>query len=103
MDIRTELMYKAEDRPDVCEVYSPPRIVEEATKLGLRPGFSLDLTVNRDDGTPWDFNIRRHRDEVVKRVIAEEPFCLIGSPPCTMFSCLQNGNKWRFSDKEWSQ
>ena len=37
---------------DVSEVYSPPRVIEVAEATGLRPGWALDLTVNRDDGTP---------------------------------------------------
>ena len=29
---------------DVAEIYSPPRVVELAQKMGLKPGFSMDLT-----------------------------------------------------------
>ena len=38
-NIRTVLSHRV-GKPDVCEVYSPPRIVDEAAKQGLRPGFS---------------------------------------------------------------
>ncbi len=37
---------------DVSEVYSPPRIVEVASGLGLRPGWSLDLTGVDEKGVP---------------------------------------------------
>ena len=39
---------------DVAEVYSPPRFCKEAGYMGFRPGFSIDLTVNKSNGTPWD-------------------------------------------------
>lgn len=44
-------------RPDVAEVYSPPRVAALAERFGLMPGFSLDLSVlDPDDGLPWDFH-----------------------------------------------
>ena len=48
--------------PDISEIYSPPRIVQEAglrTYAGtkLRPGWSLDLTTDDPEtGTPWDLS-----------------------------------------------
>ena len=39
-----------ERKPDIAEVYLPPRIAVEAERQGLKPGFSLDLTVRRKDG-----------------------------------------------------
>ena len=44
----------------VSEVYSPPRVTSFAHKLGLIPGFALDLLENDPfDGEPWDFRIRK--------------------------------------------
>ena len=38
----------------VGEVFSPPRVNVIAKKIGLRPGFSLDLNVNDpEDNKPW--------------------------------------------------
>ena len=37
----------------VSEVYSPPRVVEMVNKMGLRGGWSLDLTSQDEDGRPW--------------------------------------------------
>ena len=40
----------------VGEVFSPPRVNVIARKIGLRPGFSLDLNINDpEDTVPWDF------------------------------------------------
>ena len=42
---------------DVAEFYSPPRIAKMASNMGLRAGWSMDLTTQDSDGRPWDFNI----------------------------------------------
>ena len=97
----TTLYYK--DKPDIAEVYSPPRITTEAAKAGLSAGFALDLTVRRPDGKHWDFSIKSMRDDATKLVLEREPFMLICSPPCTMFSILQNGNRGRFSKEDWDE
>ena len=61
--------------PDVSELYSPPRIVQEAGLRSyagrrLRPGWSLDLTVNDPDtGQPWDLadgKVRSKAWELIK-------------------------------------
>ena len=104
-DIRVELVMEGalkifeEVGADVSEVYSQPRIAQEAAlkTFGgtiLRPGWSLDLTM--DDpltGQPWDLGKREVRARVRKLVAESKPFMLIGSPPCTMFSTLQNLSK----------
>ena len=42
----------------VSEVYSPPRVVEVANRMGLRGGWSLDLTTQDEQARPWAFNNR---------------------------------------------
>ena len=71
---------------DITEVFSPARVNQLATKFGLVPGNSLDLT----DG--WDFEIPAHRQKAWQLVKETAPFVVIGSPPCTMFSNLQQLN-----------
>ena len=72
---------------DVTEVYSPERINKLARKFGLVPGASLDLTNGYDFRKPED---RRRAWNEIKKT---EPFVVIGSPPCTLFSNLQELNK----------
>ena len=48
------------------EIYSPPRATEVAESIGLRPGWALDLTVKRDDGTPWDLSITENQVQAEK-------------------------------------
>ena len=67
------------------------------TKLmgtSVRPGWSLDLTMkDPETGRPWDLSDKKIQDKVRKMVTEAEPFCVIGSPPCTPFSPLQALNK----------
>ena len=81
---------------DVSEIFSQPRVAQEAALrdydgVRLTPGWSLDLT--REDpltGEPWDLSKCAVRERVRKLVRETAPFLVIGSPPCTMFSTLQN-------------
>ena len=74
----------------IGEVYSPPRIAEMARKHGLRGGFSMDFTVPGPDGYIWDFSKKVCRDKAWDMIVKLKPFLLVGSPPCTAFSSLQN-------------
>ena len=73
----------------MAEVYSPPRIVTVAEAAGLRGGFSLDLTTPYM-GERWDFTKKSCREKAMELVRQDKPYLLIGSPPCTKFSILQN-------------
>ena len=79
---------------DITEVYSPEtvgRIVNK--KFGLVAGSSMDLT------NGWDFNREDHKRQAWNKVRDEAPYLLIGSPPCTYFSVLQELNKAVHGDK----
>ena len=78
---------------DVSEVYSPPRVVTIAEAAGLRGGFSMDLTAPGRDGKSWDFTKVEHRRRALALVRDKRPYLLIGSPPCTAWSNLQNLNR----------
>ena len=83
---------------DLTEVYSPVRVAAVASKFGLKVGTSFDLT------NGWNFSDPRHRAAAWKRIKQEDPFCIIGSPPCTMFSALQELSKVQYKDNaEWMQ
>ena len=84
---------------DITEVYSPERVAKVAKKFGLVAGSSMDLT------NGWDFNIEDHKRKALAAIRNEQPFLLIGSPPCTYFSMLQelniavNGHKEGWMEK----
>ena len=65
---------------DITEVDSPERVNDVARRHGLTAGSSLDLTKG------WDFTKPEHRRAAWKRIKAEDPCMIIGSPRCTIFS-----------------
>ena len=80
---------------DVTEVYSRPRIAAACQEAGLVGGSSFDLR------TGWDLSNPHQQRMAIQKIMAESPRLLVGSPPCTLFSILQNLNlavqdeKWR--------
>ena len=92
---------------DVMEIYSPKRFTALAERYKLRPGFAVDLNEMKSDGTYWDLNKSEDVQEVHDILEKDEPALLTGSPPCHMFSQLQNLN-WRsmapdFRRKKWTK
>ena len=77
---------------DVTEVYSPERVTRACLKMGLWPGSSMDLT------NGWDFSKSEDRLRAWRQIKSENPYLLIGSPPCTMFSVLQAANCGKMRD-----
>ena len=69
---------------DLTEVYSPERIVQACRQYDLRPGRSMDIR------TGYNFDLAADRKRAVDQINADKPTILVGSPPCTMFSVLQN-------------
>ena len=79
---------------DVSEVYSPPRMVEEAQRQHLRGGTSFDIL------TGWDLTDEKARARMWKKLVEEEPWLIVLSPPCTAFSILQGWNFPRMKKKK---
>ena len=71
---------------DITEVYSPERVNRVVQKWGLTPGSSLDLT------NGFDFTKAEDRRRPWARIKDEDSFLVVGSPPCTLFSMLQELN-----------
>ena len=103
-DIRVELTLKdavqlfERKGPDVVEIFSQPRVCQDRSFDGveLRPGYSLDLTLNDPKaGKQWDLSKPQVQDRVRKLIRDTKPFCVIGSPPCTAFSPLQEISRGR--------
>ena len=86
-------------RPDVAEIYSNPRICQEATAqkfdgTGVRFGWRLDLsTKDPSNGKTRDLSDRKMQAKVMQLIKDTELFCIVGSPPCTPFSQLQGLTK----------
>eukprot|EP00973_Karenia_brevis_P057945 8066748-Karenia_brevis.AAC.1 len=86
--------------PDVCEIYSPPRVTQHTGEFGLTAGWSLDLTTYDTDGRAWDFNQADMRERAIRKVEEDKPLVVIGSPMCTNFSTLMNANWARMDPKQ---
>ena len=77
---------------EVAEVYSPPRVTEMAHQMGLKVGWSLDITTVDVDGRNGDFNEVEMRNTAVRKLLEDEPLLLIGSPMCIAFGTMNNLN-----------
>ena len=87
----------------VAELFSPPRVTAalKSKEHGwLRAGSSFDLVVDADSGQSWDFLKAEDRRRCWRRLQLEDPWVVIGSPPCTAFSTLQALNKNRSAIQE---
>ena len=71
---------------DVTEVFSPARITEMAESMGLIGGIAVDLK------TGWGFSRQSDWRRAVEHTVKEDPWLIVGSPPCPMFGMLQNPN-----------
>ena len=70
----------------VTEVYSPPRMAEEATAQHLQPGSSIDIH------TGWDLSQPAQAKKMWQTLEAEDPDLVVLSPPCKAFCQMQNIN-----------
>ena len=74
---------------DVTEVYSPERVTAMAQRMGMKGGWAFDLTTADEDGRPWNLSDPVMQKKAMKKIIEDDPFVLIGSPPCTALSRVQ--------------
>jgi len=89
-ELRRKQVKSDKSGADVAEVYSPPRMSKMASQLGYSEGFALDLTTNDEEGRPWNLADKECQERALKLQDETKPWMLTASPPCTMFSTLQN-------------
>jgi site-specific DNA-cytosine methylase len=76
---------------DTAEIFSPARTSRRANERGLRGGFSLDLNfVDKVTGRKWDLSNPADQEKCKRLIARTKPRVLTVSPPCTLFSLLQN-------------
>ena len=81
---------------DLMELFSEPRVMKHCDEYQLKAGEAVDLK------TGWDLNRWEDREAVLEYVKFKKPEVVIGSPPCTMFSSLQNLSPWTAEkQKRW--
>jgi len=71
---------------DVTEIYNPGIFGERATAFNLVPGTAYDLRLGHDLSQPDE------QQKVLDDIAVENPELVVGSPPCSAFSTLQNLN-----------
>ena len=87
-----EYMTKQLSSVDVVEVFSPERVGEMCSEFGLDQGMGMDLK------SGFDFDLASDRARCWATVKKDKPMLVIGSPPCTLFSQLQELNKHMYRD-----
>ncbi len=95
--------WQNEIQAHINEAYSPPRVTTMAERLGMVPGFALDLTTKDEKGEPWDFSKPEKRYKAMQWVKQKTALLLIVSPMCGPLSQLQAANYKRMSDEEVKQ
>ena len=85
---------------EVAEVYSPQRFTQMAQRMGLRAGWSLDITTCVSDGKAWASNDAEMRNRAARQIPREEPLLLVGSPMCIAFSVMNRINYAKMTAEE---
>ena len=75
---------------DLAEIDSPPRVVTESNNMGMRGGFSLDLTASDQDDYICDISKHECRQKAFAKIRECRPYMIVGSPECTPFSTIQS-------------
>ena len=77
----------------VVELFSPPRVnAALSRKKGcLIPGHSFDLIRDPTTGESWDLLRASDRRKCWQILEEQRPWLVIGSPPCTYFSVINQG------------
>ena len=89
---------------DFCEIFSSPRVCKIAEEVGMRGGYSLDVSW-RDEvtGRSWNFLEEANQHRLWGLLKKSRPRLLVASPPCTTFSSLQNLRKTSMPDADRRQ
>ena len=78
---------------DVAEIFSRPRVCERARRRGLVGSWSLDIAaVDPHTSKKWDLQNPGDVKAAWNLFYRSKPELLVCSPPCTVFSTMQNLN-----------
>jgi len=74
------------EKVHVTELYNPGILGEKTTAFNLTPGTAYDLRLG------CDLSQLDEQQKVLDDIARENPALVVGSPPCSAFSTLQNLN-----------
>ena len=77
---------------DISEMFSPERVTSVCREYGLAPGQAMDIK------NGYDFDLAADRKKAWDSILRDKPKLVIGSPPCTFFSRLQELNKHMYKN-----
>ena len=96
-----ELLLADEWKTECGEIYSPPRVTQLISELGLRLAWSLDLTtVDPEDGMPWDFSVAAKRIKAARMIDRDKPLIIVACRMCGPFSAINNLNYAKMAPEE---
>ena len=76
---------------DVAEFFSPPRFAARAGRLGLAPGFSVDLSTKKPilgkEHEYWDLNLAEDRRDLEALIDQEDPYLQETQDAILLASC----------------
>ena len=84
--------WSADIGDDMAEVFSPPRILVLAQRMGVSGQWSIDKLTEMRPGEPWDLEKKAHQRRMKEIIEDFKPGLLIGSPPCSWFSSVMKIN-----------
>ena len=79
-------------RIDTSEMFSPERVTVVCRDYGLEPGQAMDLKHG------YDLDLGADRQRARESILKYKPMLVVGSPPFTYFSRLQEFNKHMHRD-----
>ena len=71
----------------VAEIFSPPHVTAEASRMELTPGLAFDISHG------WDLDNPENVQRLWQYLKQERPMLIVGSPECKACSRLQNLNR----------
>ena len=82
------------DGPDICEVFSIPRVTQEGGRYELRAGDCFDLQLGDD------LLDTQTRNRVYRTIADTKPLICVVCPPCTFFSTIRQPCEDENKEKE---
>ena len=80
---------------DFVELFNPGSFTTKA--YDLTPGLIIDMSVDPEK----DMRVETYRAQAQHDIGKQDPMIVIGAPPCTVFSAMQNLNQKHHNTTEW--
>ena len=94
----------APSKATFVEMYGRGAIMREANTtrrdLNVEGLAALDLRTSKPDGSAWNFNLKGDRQMAMDLIDKEDPYFVIGSPPCTAFCAWNTKMNFRKMDQD---